>query len=139
MNGERKVTRMVERASQRVRRHLGAQLDRLDITDLEAHLLARLAAKGPHSIADLSKSFGLRASTLTNAVDRLERKGFLRREPNPANRRTVLLALTPGGRRSARTVTALVDSIEAAVSQQVTRQQLDGFHAVIAALERAVE
>jgi DNA-binding MarR family transcriptional regulator len=135
MNGEAKVTRSVERANQLVRRYLTTHLDRLDVTDLEAHLLARLAAKGPCSVADLQKAFGLRPSTLTNALDRLQRRGFLLRRSDPRDRRTFLLALTAAGRRASREVIALVDTLEARVSARVSTQQLVAFHAVIAALE----
>jgi len=139
MNGERKIARTVERANQRVRRYLAAHLDRLDITEIEAHLLARLSAKGPCSVADAQRALGLRPSTLTNALDRLERRGFLLRQPNPDDRRTFLLTLTAAGRRAARTVIAMVDALEAQIATRVTPAQLDGFHAVIAALEECLE
>jgi DNA-binding MarR family transcriptional regulator len=139
MNGEQKVTRSVERANQLVRRYLAAHLDRLDVTEIEAHLLARLAARGPCSVADVQKAFGLRPSTLTNALDRLERRGFLRRRPNPSDRRTFLLELTAAGRRAAREVVSLVDTLEARVAAQVSARQLAAFHAVIAALEASLQ
>jgi DNA-binding MarR family transcriptional regulator len=138
MNGEQKVTRSVERANQLVRRYLAAHLDRLDVTEIEAHLLARLAARGPCSVADVQRAFGLRPSTLTNALDRLERRGFLRRHPNPSDRRTFLLELTAAGRRAAREVVSLVDTLEARVAAQVSARQLEAFHAVIAALEASL-
>jgi DNA-binding MarR family transcriptional regulator len=138
MNGEQKVTRSVERANQLVRRYLAARLDQLDVTEIEAHLLARLAAKGPCSVADLQKAFGLRPSTLTNALDRLERRRLLRRHSNPSDRRTFLLELTAAGKRGAREVIALVDTLEAVVAAHVSGEQLAGFHAVIAALEDAL-
>jgi DNA-binding MarR family transcriptional regulator len=139
MNGEQRITRTVERANQLVRRYLTAHSDRLGVTDIEAHLLARLAAKGPASVADIQRAFGLRASTLTNALDRLERRGLLRREPHPGDRRTFLLSLTPAGIDAARHVVATVDTLEARVTSGVTAAQLDGFRAVMAALEEAAQ
>jgi DNA-binding MarR family transcriptional regulator len=137
MNGEQRITRTVERANQLVRRYLTARSDRLGVTDIEAHLLARLAAKGPGSVADIQRAFGLRASTLTNALDRLERRGLLRRDPHPGDRRTFLLSLTPAGTDAAGRVVATVDALEARVAARVTAEQLDGFRAVMAAVEEA--
>src|SRR5215469_16135288 len=134
MNGERKVTRSVERANQRVRRYLSTHLDRLDITEIEAHLLARLAGKGPCSVADLQRALGLRPSTLTNALDRLQRRELLRRELDPTDRRTFQLTLTTAGHKAARDVIAMVDTLESRLAQRVTARQLQAFHAVIAAL-----
>jgi DNA-binding MarR family transcriptional regulator len=139
MNGEQKVTRAIERASQRVRRYLAAQLDQLGVTEIEAHLLARLASKGPCSVAEVQGAFGLRPSTLTNALDRLERKGFLLRQIHPADRRTFLLALTTPGREAARLVVAEVDVLEARVTGRVSADQLAAFHAVVAAIEDSLQ
>lgn len=138
MNGEQRVVRSVERANQRVRRYLAANLDRLGITEIEAHLLARLSAKGPCAVADMQQAFGLRSSTLTNALDRLERKGLLLREPKPGDRRTFLLTLTEPGRDVARTVIDLVDLLEGRVAERILPQQFEAFHAVIAALEESL-
>jgi DNA-binding MarR family transcriptional regulator len=139
MNGGQKITRTVERANQLVRRYLTAHLDRLGVTDIEAHLLARLAAKGPTSVADVQRAFGLRASTLTNALDRLERRGFLVRAPHPGDRRTFLLSLTSRGLDAAGHVVATVDALEARIAARVGADQLDGFQAVMAALDEAVQ
>lgn len=139
MNTELKITRSVERANQLVRRYLTVHLDRLGVSDLEAHLLARLSAKGPCTVADVQRAFGLRASTLTNALDRLDRRGLLTRQSHPDDRRTFLLSLTDAGREAAATVIAMVDAVEARVTDRVSATQLDGFHAVLAALEESLE
>lgn len=138
MSGEAGVVRSVERANQRVRRYLAANLDRLGVTEIEAHLLARLLAKGPLSIAELQRAFGMRPSTLTNALDRLQRRKFLVRESDPADRRTFTVRLTNEGSKAAREVIALVESLEARLAEQVTEKQLEDFLAVIAALEDSV-
>ncbi len=135
MNGEKRIIRTIERANQRVRRYLAAQLDDLDITEIEAHLIARLAARGPCSIAEVQQAFGLRRSTLTNALDRLEHKGLLTRQLHPADRRTFLLELTTPGREAAGRVTSVVDLLEERVRARVSAGQLDGFRAVMAVLE----
>jgi DNA-binding MarR family transcriptional regulator len=121
-----------------VRRYLAANLDRLEVTEIEAHLLARLLAKGPLSIAELQRAFGLRPSTLTNALNRLERREFLVRESDPVDRRTFTVRLTESGSDAARDVIALVDSLEARLAERVSEKQLDAFLAVIAALEDSV-
>jgi DNA-binding MarR family transcriptional regulator len=138
MSDETRIVRSVERANQRVRRYLAANLDRLGVTEIEAHLLARLLAKGPLSVADLQRAFGMRPSTLTNALDRLQRREFLVRESDPADRRTFTLRLTDEGSDAAREVIALVELLEARIAKQVTETQIDAFLAVIAALEDSV-
>jgi len=138
-NASRKVTRSIERTNQLVRRYLSDHLDRLGITEIEAHLLARLSAKGSISVADLQHAFGLRPSTLTNAVDRLERRRLIARKTDPEDRRSVLVTLTAAGRRAAREVIAMVDALEARVAGRVSEVQLRAFDAVVEAIEASLQ
>ena len=58
-------------------------------TDYKA--LGILNRLGPMSAGEIAKHTGLAAASVTNLVDRLEAKGFVRREPDPRDRRRVLL------------------------------------------------
>jgi DNA-binding MarR family transcriptional regulator len=138
-NDSRKVTRSIERTNQLVRRYLADHLDRQGITEIEAHLLARLSGKGSISVADLQRAFGLRPSTLTNALDRLERRRLIVRRTDQEDRRSVLVALTPAGRRAAREVIAMVDELESRVAGRVSKDQLRSFDAVVEAIEASLE
>jgi len=48
-------------------------------------------------VADLASAFAIGVGTTSKIADRLENEGWLERHPNPANRRSSLLALTPAG------------------------------------------
>jgi MarR family multiple antibiotic resistance transcriptional regulator len=48
-------------------------------------------------VADLASAFAIGVGTTSKIVDRLEKESWLERRPNPANRRSSLLALTPAG------------------------------------------
>jgi MarR family multiple antibiotic resistance transcriptional regulator len=48
-------------------------------------------------VADVAAAFALGVGTTSKLVDRQEKEGWLERRPNPANRRSSLLALTPAG------------------------------------------
>jgi DNA-binding MarR family transcriptional regulator len=48
-------------------------------------------------VADLASAFAIGVGTTSKIVDRLEKQGWMERRPNPANRRSSLLALTPAG------------------------------------------
>ena len=49
-------------------------------------------------------------TSVTNAVDRLEQQGFLRRTPHPTDGRTTLAEITPAGRRRAEQATVAVNA-----------------------------
>ncbi len=53
---------------------------------------------GPRSAGELSHGTGLSSAATTTLIDRLERKGFVQRVRDPADRRRVLVGMTPQGR-----------------------------------------
>ncbi|WP_081809487.1 MarR family winged helix-turn-helix transcriptional regulator [Mycobacterium sp. URHB0044] len=59
-------------------------------TDYKA--LGILDRLGPMSAGELAHHTGLAAASVTNLIERLVTKGLLRREPDPADRRRVLLS-----------------------------------------------
>lgn len=62
--------------------------------------LEALLHKGPLTITEIQEKVGLASGSMTAAVDRLEKKGFLRRKPAGNDRRAKLLELTPKGRQT---------------------------------------
>jgi DNA-binding MarR family transcriptional regulator len=70
--------------SQAVADHVG-----LNATDLEA--LDLLVRHGPMPAGRLAELTGLTTGAVTGLVDRLERRGYVRREPHPSDRRSVVV------------------------------------------------
>jgi DNA-binding MarR family transcriptional regulator len=66
----------------------------------QGQLLAILRP-GAYGMSELVATLGLAKSSVTGMVDRLERTGLVRREPDPADSRAVRVALTPKGREAA--------------------------------------
>jgi DNA-binding MarR family transcriptional regulator len=64
---------------------------RLGLHPTDYKALGILNRLGPMSAGEIAKQTGLAAASVTNLVDRLAAKGFVRREPDPADRRRVLL------------------------------------------------
>jgi DNA-binding MarR family transcriptional regulator len=128
----------LERAAHLIGRHLESTAGELGITQAEAHVLAQLARHGPTAIADLHRRFGHKRSTLTNVLDRLERRSLVRRELNPADRRSFVVHLTAPGRRAAARVTRVLDGLERELTARVGDHELAAVARVVAALEAAV-
>ena len=53
--------------------------------------------EGPLSPSRLAEATGLSAAATTSMIDRLERKGFVRRVPHPTDRRGTLVEMTEAG------------------------------------------
>lgn len=70
------------------------------LTVQQGQLLCVLMAQ-PYGMGELGATLGLEKSSLTGLVDRAVRRGFVRREPDPADRRAVQVVLTAEGRELA--------------------------------------
>jgi len=61
------------------------------LTATEEKALDLLDRSGPLTAGELARRSGLAPASVTGLIDRLERKGFVRRIPNPSDRRSVLV------------------------------------------------
>jgi DNA-binding MarR family transcriptional regulator len=105
-------------------------------------LAALRSAPAPHELSPgaLVDETLVASGTMTNRVDRLSRRGYVTREPDPADRRGVLVRLTISGRKKVDSVAAELAKAEAAVWQSVAPRksdQLDGtVRELLASLDR---
>ena len=70
------------------------------LTVQQGQLLCVLMGR-PYGMGDLGATLGLEKSSLTGLVDRAVRRGLVRREPDPDDRRAVQVVLTEEGRELA--------------------------------------
>ena len=116
---------------------LSSALADLNLTAAEINALANLADRGALNVSELSAESGTRATTLTGVLDRLENRGYLTRELDPADRRSFRLPLTEAGRAVAGRIQAAVAALERDALARLSSTQIAGFHAVVAALQAA--
>jgi DNA-binding MarR family transcriptional regulator len=65
----------------------------MGLTDMQ--MLHMLQLYGPATPGKLAASTGLSSGGVTVALDRLQKAGFIRREPNPDDRRSLLVKMVP--------------------------------------------
>ena len=66
---------------------------------LQGMIALRILGVGPRPMGELAKILACDNSSMTGITDRLEEKGFVRREPAEQDRRVKLLVLTDEGER----------------------------------------
>lgn len=69
-----------------------------EVTLPQLRLLVMVMSRGPLNLAAVADGLGIHPSNATRACDRLVAAGLLDRRDNPADRRNLLLELTPSGR-----------------------------------------
>jgi DNA-binding MarR family transcriptional regulator len=127
------VIPQIQHTTHRIGRHLESALAAVGVDQAEAHILSTLV-DGPMSIGALVEAVGVKRSTLTNILDRLERRGLVAREINPHDRRSFLIRPTRGGQRAAKKVAAAFSDVDAKLARTTTAHERQAFDAVLARL-----
>ena len=124
----------LHRATHATLHALGSRLAGLDLSAPDINVLANLADGARRTVGALATATATKPTTLTSALDRLTRRGYLVRDLDPGDRRSFLISLTPSGEAAAQTVAAAVRDIERQALAAVTEADLAGFHALTGAL-----
>jgi len=127
----------LHRATRQIGICLNQRMTELDLQGTEGHLLSFLRSYEPAAVTEIARIFGTKKSTLTGLLDRLEKRGLLRRELRGDDRRSFLVRLTPKGRRLADRVQEPVEELEREIRRHVTAEDLEGFRAVLDGIARA--
>jgi DNA-binding MarR family transcriptional regulator len=123
----------LQRATHATLHQLGVVLADLDLTASEINALGNLAA-GPATPSQLGAAVGIRPTTLTSVLDRLERRGLLSRAVRAGDRRSVLLTLTPDGEVAAAAVREALATLEDQLLGGLSNDDRAGLRAGLAAL-----
>jgi DNA-binding MarR family transcriptional regulator len=89
----------VQRAARALARRFDLALRPVGLTNNQFSLLMALNRPKPPTMAPVSALLALDRTTLTAALKLLERRGLVTVTPDPADRRSRLLALTPAGHK----------------------------------------
>lgn len=125
----------LHKASRQISVYLESHTRELGVSPAEGHVLTYLRSYAPAPIGDLVRVFGLKQSTLTSMLDRLQQSGFVRRETNPADRRSFLVQLSEEGRALADRLNRCLLALEDEIRQHLKPRDLEGFRAVMGAVD----
>ncbi|WP_103942444.1 MarR family winged helix-turn-helix transcriptional regulator [Thermomonospora echinospora] len=125
-----RVTRIAERELKALFQEFGLERGEFDVLAT----LRRAGSPEGMTAGMLARSSMVTSGAVTNRLDRLVAKGYVTRDVDPANRRTVIVALTPAGRELIdRAVAAHLDN-ERRILAALDRHQQDDLVAILRAL-----
>ncbi|MFF5262338.1 MarR family winged helix-turn-helix transcriptional regulator [Actinomadura viridis] len=122
---------MVKRVELAVRSRLDEIVRPAGITALQYTALTVLERHDGLSAAQLARASFVTAQSMADMVRALEVRGLVRRERNPANRRELLILLTPAGRDLLARYAEPVRRLEERMIGELTPRQVDVFRATL--------
>jgi MarR family transcriptional regulator, organic hydroperoxide resistance regulator len=129
----------LHKASRQLSVHLGAPTSDLAVSARDGHLITYLRKYAPAPVGELVRVFGIKQSTFTSMLDRLEKAGLVRRELNPDDRRSFLIHITDAGRAMAEEADRVLLALEDDIRSRVSARDVEGFHAVMRAIEEITQ
>lgn len=113
---------------------IGRLLRPLGVSAAGGLVLGILRDRGSMTPSELGERMVVTRATVTGVVDSLERRGYVRRSANPADRRSLLVELTPVGLAVVQEVRTLIHGYEktwmAVLSDDELRAYIDLLHRV---------
>lgn len=125
-------------AQQKLRNHLHAAMTAsgVKVTVAQSGILFLLKQKDGRTMSELSTILEVDNSTLTGLADRLERAGLIRRDANPADRRSSNIYVTQDGLAEADKAKAVIRRVNREVKDGSLPADLDAFRRILQDISR---
>ncbi len=122
---------LINMISNRIKRLADENLVNENVTVEQVKVMSMIHRNGGTvSQKEIELAFGVRRSTVTSAMQILEKKGYIERMPNPEDSRSKLVTLTKEGQEKNEKLISFMDVIEGKLlnglsdSEQATLQEL---------------
>ena len=92
---EKYICFKLNKVRRKVNRYYERELTPFNITPVQFYVLSALWDKDEVKFKDLAHRLDMDSSTLTGILDRIEKRGLIKRKEDPSDRRSVLVCLTP--------------------------------------------
>jgi DNA-binding MarR family transcriptional regulator len=116
-----------------VQEHMLERLHANGFADFDASYLIVVQYPGPQGErpSELAARLRMSKQALNHLLGQLERRGYLKREPDPDDKRSKRIALTPRGTKAATTIREAVAEIEDTWTQQLGPKRFNQFRTLL--------
>lgn len=103
-----------------------------EITLMHGWIMKYLYENRGHDIfqKDIEKTFSIGRSTVTNIIQILEKKGYVRREFVEHDARLKKVILTEKGKKGSESIEKMIKKLDAALEENISEQEMDTFFKV---------
>lgn len=117
----------LSRAMRKVQRYYESNLASLEITPVQFYVLSALWEMNGVKFKELAQKLSMDGATLTGILDRLERQGFVKRESDPQDRRSLLVFLAEKALRHRAEFNRLAENLDNEIRNQFAEEDFSVF------------
>lgn len=128
---EPRLSYVIGRLDRALRRHLDEAIGRHGLTTLQYTTLSVLRARSGLSNAQLARRSLMTPQSMSEVLARLERKGLIRRKPDPDHGRVLRVELTDAGLEALEVCDQAVTEIEETMLRQLGERGREQFAAAL--------
>ncbi len=107
----------------------------LELSVIEWYILRALFEQDGQHASELARSVGRAATSFTPNLDKLQDKGLIERQPDPADRRAVRIHLTTKAQECRERILNTAEELDGHVSDLFTPEEFETFQKVLAKLQ----
>jgi len=108
-------------------------------TMAQCTILSELRRAGPMTLGDLARGLALDKGWISRSVETLTQEGLLVKTPSEADKRAVIIEMTPRGQALAEEVNGALDSLSERVLRRIPAEEQETVLRALRLLERALE
>ena len=110
---EKNLGHLINMISNRLKRLADENLVNENVTVEQVKIMGMICRSGGTvSQKEIELAFGVRRSTVTSAMQILEKKGYIERKANPEDSRSKLVTLTEAGQKKNKKLKSYIDILE---------------------------
>ena len=144
MNEELKVMVEMKKMFNMLKRYADKNIEQLqnnDLTPVQIMILGYISENSNRDLfqRDIETAFNIRRSTVTNVVQMIEKKGFIKRESVKNDARLKKIVLTDKSIKLGEIFIKMMDSLEEKIKVGITQEEFKSFFHVIEKINRNLE
>lgn len=136
MNSDDRLIFLLSTAQQTLKNYVNKALaaEGVRITVAQSGVLFLLKQRDRRMISELGRVLGIENSAMTGLIDRLEKSGFVTRVTDPADRRALLICVTPAGLEEVEMAKPIIRKVNGAIKAGFHEREIDGFKNVLSGI-----
>ena len=139
MRKEETVDHHIKTAWHAIARMYNQQAGKYDITTSIGFVLLNIHAENGTPATKIAPLMGLESRSLTRMLKAMEEKKLIYREPDPVDKRSVRIFLTPLGKTKREVSRRTVLQFNQAVREEISMEKLDVFFEVLQSINQIID